>query len=236
VAGQSSIVCVAYCRSRLVWFVAFRRCLQTVDTRQSSIEPVLDGNAVCSRNIIMQDESHCHKQEMKITRARMVDTQTCQDSPQQTTIGGVRSLCIVRSMKAMKKSRCCCLHFSWRNITTKIISVCATRATTASLRFGNHCVNDKCQKMYQHYTCKYFTCNREKGNATTVATDCPAAFLFVLLHLSIVWEKNLCPRTNNGVETQQQQMDTMFDNFCKYAIRVKCLVVFQVTCRSRYFF
>ena len=33
--------------------------------------------------------------------------------------------------------------------------------------------------MDQHYTGKYFTCDREKGNATAVATDSPVTFLLV---------------------------------------------------------
>ena len=75
----------------------------------------------------------------------------------------------------------------------------AMHVTKATLRFWNHCVNDKCQKVDQHYTCKDFTWDREKGNAMVVATDSFVAF--PLINHYCVSILQLCGKNIQGPPT-----------------------------------
>jgi len=86
-----------------------------------------------------------------------------QDSPQQITTDGVKSICKVdEGDKNVKMFLRTFILEKPRN-ENHISSV--TRVTKATLRFQYLCVNDKCQKTDPHYTCQYFACDREKGDA-----------------------------------------------------------------------
>jgi len=43
----------------------FRHYLQTADSKQAAIDPVLDANTICSRDFVTKDESHWHKEEVE---------------------------------------------------------------------------------------------------------------------------------------------------------------------------
>jgi len=66
VAGQGSIVCALQIEDGVVCY--FHHCLQTADIKQAVIEPVLDGNAISRRDVVTEDESHCHKEEVENNR------------------------------------------------------------------------------------------------------------------------------------------------------------------------
>ena len=51
-----------------------RLYLQMADITEATIEPVLDGSAICSRDVVMEDESHCHTEEVENICVR---TQPC---------------------------------------------------------------------------------------------------------------------------------------------------------------
>jgi len=42
--------------------------LQTADIKQTAIDPVLDANAICGRDVVTKDESHCYKEEVENNR------------------------------------------------------------------------------------------------------------------------------------------------------------------------
>jgi len=77
----------------------------------------------------------------------------------------------VRLMKAIKRSRYYSLHFSWRSLATKIISVVLRARRKPHWDSGTTVSTTYVRRRISITRASNLPCDREKGNATAVATD-----------------------------------------------------------------
>ena len=109
---------------------------------------------------------------------------------------------------------------------------CAASVPKPALRFRYDKINYVLEKTGEHDLCQHCACNREKGDATTVATFCSVTNL--LVNKNNVGIFSLLRETLSGTAVKDKIMQpfvqctaTIINDCSRDVVRTGCLVVFE---------